>query len=48
MFETTPGLPLLFNLILFYLTTAIASRAFKYFDDADKIFEVAPLDYNDH
>ena len=45
---TTPCLLLLSNVILFYLTIAIARRAFKYFDDADKIFEVAPPDYDDH
>lgn len=48
MFETTTGLPLLFNPILFFFAIAVASGAFKHYQTADKIFALEPPEYDDH
>jgi hypothetical protein len=48
MFETTPGLPLLFNPILFFLAIALAIGAFKHYQTADEIFDLEPPEYDDH
>jgi len=48
MFETTTGLTLLFNLILYFLAIAVASGAFKYYQTADEIFALEPSKYDDH
>lgn len=47
MFETTTGLLLLFNPILFFLAIALASGAFKYYQTEDKIFALKPPEYDD-
>jgi hypothetical protein len=48
MNETTTGLPLLLNPILFILGIALASHAFKDYKTADEIFDLEPPEYNDH
>lgn len=48
MFETTTGLPLLFNPILFFLAIALASGAFKDYQTDDEIFALEPPEYDDH
>jgi hypothetical protein len=48
MFETTTGLPLIFNPIIFLLAIALASNAFKHYQTDDEIFALEPLAYDDH
>jgi hypothetical protein len=47
MFETTAGLPLLFNPILFFLAIALASGAFKYYQTEAEIFALKPPEYDE-
>ncbi|KAI1293099.1 hypothetical protein F5Y03DRAFT_402696 [Xylaria venustula] len=48
MFETTTGLPLVFNPIIFFLAIAPASGAFKHYQTDDQIFALEPPVYDDH
>jgi len=48
MFETTTGLPLLFNPIIFLLAITLASNAFKHYQTDDEIFALEPPMYDNH
>lgn len=48
MFETTTGLPLVFNPIIFLLAMALASNAFKDYQTDDELFALEPPVYDDH
>lgn len=48
MNESITGLPLVLNPILFILSIALASGAFKYYKTADEIFDLQPPQYDDH
>jgi hypothetical protein len=48
MNESTTGLPLILNPILFILGIALASCAFKHYETADQIFDLEPPQYDDH
>ncbi|KUJ06236.1 uncharacterized protein LY89DRAFT_678962 [Mollisia scopiformis] len=47
MFETTTGLPLVFNPIIFLLAMALASNAFKDYQTDDEIFALEPPVYDE-
>ena len=47
MNESTTGLPLVVNPILFILGIALASGAFKHYKTADEIFDLRPPHYDD-
>ncbi|CZT06989.1 uncharacterized protein RAG0_12564 [Rhynchosporium agropyri] len=48
MNESTAGLPLVLNPVLFILGIALARGAFKHYKIADEIFELQPPQYDDH
>ena len=48
MNESTTGLSLVLNPVLFILAIALASSAFKHYEIANEIFDMQPPDYDDH
>jgi len=48
MNESSTGLPLVLNPILFILAITLASRVFSHYETANAIFDLEPLQYDDH